>query len=218
MRIFRIWSLAAFAGLIAAGVANAASLSIDGTARLLENAHRNDVLSSFGQTTPTQGYSGSTVRISGASKVRVSFVGFESAYNNKFSLGGKSFQNADLGFGKVALGTESAPSFDVSVSEGVLSFSFSSLTSGASVSNGENAYGSADPYANFFATFGGTDSQTGNVLTLFFDDDGASKDSDYDDMVIQITIIPNPLPASGIMLLGGLGCMVYMRRRKHRAG
>jgi hypothetical protein len=212
----KILSLALLAGFMATSAVHAATLSIDGSKGLLQNASRNDVLSSFGVAAPTTGYNGSTVRLSGASRVRVSFVGFESAYDNKFSLGGKSFKNSDFGTRRAVMGRDRAPSFVVDVSDGLLSFSFASLTSGAVVANGKNKFGGKTPYANFFATFGGTDSQTGDVLTLFFDDDGASKDSDYDDLVIQIALIENPLPASGILLIGGIGGMGLLRLRKQR--
>ena len=67
-------------------------------------------------------------------------------------------------------------------------------------------------------------SANGQVAYLFFDDANAnsdghdgSQDSDFDDLVVRLTLTPTPLPATLPLFAGGLGMVGFLTRRKKRA-
>ncbi|MEM8536616.1 MAG: VPLPA-CTERM sorting domain-containing protein [Pseudomonadota bacterium] len=118
------------------------------------------------------------------------------------------------------------------VSAGVLDFSFSTLGGGSTpqdtVENDRTANPSdantdntATPaIANFFSSL----SSTAETVFLFFDDAGAGDDDNHDDFVVSLSMVPPgqepepvPLPAGGLLLLGGLGAFAMTRRRKTKA-
>ncbi|MEM9435414.1 MAG: VPLPA-CTERM sorting domain-containing protein [Pseudomonadota bacterium] len=176
------------------------------------------------------GFFGSTVELlgPGIGGVLVEFLGFEAGQVNTFSFGG-----ADLfttpGFVPGGVVNDPFPSVVVpaSFSSGsILDFAFTTQVGNkapVSVANGSNpddAGNGAGPLGiNFFATFaldGPGDARSGDVLFLFFDDDGANNDDNHDDMAIRLSIVPPiPLPAAGFLLLAALGGLgVASRRRK----
>ena len=112
----------------------------------------------------------------------------------------------------------------------MLDFSFSTLgdaiTSAATVENdrtkaGANTDNTATPaIANFFSSL----STSAETVFLFFDDAGGGDDDNHDDFVVSLSMVPPgqepepvPLPAGGLLLIGGLGAFAMARRRKTKA-
>lgn len=178
--------------------------------------------------------------------IRVDYFGYEAGFSNSFEISGTSssvdFDTEDFD-GSSANGSTVndgrsmyaasalAPiaSTSLEVAAGVLDFSFSTLgLGGATVENDRtanpltaNTDNSATPaIANFFSSL----STTAETVFLFFDDAGAGDDDNHDDFVIALSMVPPgqepepvPLPAGGLLLLGGLGAFAMTRRRKTKA-
>lgn len=217
---FRKALLGAAAALaLGAGSAGAATLGISGgTAGVIPDGQTNEGLGPLGFSNPLGGYYGATINLLVRSQVTFELLGAEAGYTNSFTYiptgetltdpGGGSF------FTLAGIGT---PISVPSILAGLLQFKFTTSGGGASVVNGSNPTNTnPDSFGvNFFASFGGDGTATtGSVLYLFFDDDGANNDDNHDDLVIRMTASPIPLPAGGLLLIGALGGLALLRRRK----
>lgn len=226
---------------------SAATLSIvGGTAGTVPGAGgpgpKNDVVKANGLAS-LGGFYGSKITLDVGATVRVSYIGFEAAFENKFSMGGGSIltdgDSKDTD-GTTTIGTadpgntnKETPAgwgeifgYDVVVGAGGdLVFSFATSGGGGvpagSVANGSNpddALGAAG--MNFFATFGTDKMRAGEDLFLFFDDEGAGDDDNHDDLVIRLSVAKEPggpvipLPASAFLMLGALGGLGALRARR----
>ncbi len=146
---------------------------------------------------------GSLLLTEAASKVTFTLVGFETALNNTFRVGGQTLSNYVSG-GTSNLGASF--SFE-NVAAGLLNFSFLSNGLGPLKGNGHASTGLM--LAN----------DNRSALILFNDRFG---DRDYDDMVIKMSVTPLlsvspvPEPETISMLLGGLGLVSLVARRRQR--
>ncbi len=210
------------AGLIlalAAGTASAVTININGgTSGATPSASSkavNDALMPLGFGRSLAGYYGSAITISGRSNVTFTLLGYEAGYTNKLISGanvltgggGKRFSAAGLG------------SFTLSnVSKGLLDFGFWTSGGKLAVKNGSNPDNTgANPFpgVNFFvSTATRSNLRSGTSLYVFFDDDGANNDDDHDDLVARIDVAPVPIPAAGVLLIGALGGLAALRRRR----
>lgn len=73
------------------------------------------------------------------------------------------------------------------------------------------------PGPNYFVSFANENAGSGTEVILWFDDNGAGKDDNHDDMAIRLKITNGslsaiPLPAAGWLLLAGLGGLGALRR------
>jgi hypothetical protein len=127
--------------------------------------------------------------------IKVTFIGFESdATNRAFSMGAAP---------KVETTDALDTFFTTKVSAGTLAFNFSS--SNGEVAGSDGITGKAA--IAFSKVFNG-----GKSVYAFFDDSGATANRDYDDMVVRIDVIP--LPATALLLLGGIAALGGLSRRK----
>ncbi len=150
----------------------------------------------------TNGFIGSLSTVGGPGPVKYTYLGKEAAATNTFFNLGGSTQTMTTAS---AVGTNS-----YQVANGLLDFNFKSTLSGIVVQNGFG--GNAEPTFAIFS--GGT---SGYDYVLGFSDTGAGRDQDYDDMVIGVTAVPEP--ETYMMMLAGLGAMVFVaRRRRPQAG
>lgn len=217
MSIVKLAAATAVAALLAGG----ASAAVVGT---IPGSGTNDALVPvFGSGTTTRtGYYGAQLYLTGTADLTVEFIGAEAGNKNTFHWADLLFATTSGSGGWSTAGAYS--NTYSSVAAGLLDFAFGINSTTASLFNGTNPDGSGPSSpANFFVTFDDENASSGQIAYLFLDD-GDVSDDNHDDMVIRlsvtggdISIAPVPLPAAGFLLLGGLGAMGAIARRRKSA-
>jgi len=223
MKISKLIATVATATILGAGAASAATFGDipGGTAT-------NEALAPLGFNNPLSGWYGANLFLAGPATVTATLLGAEAGYENSFTMGSNTMTDPA---GGNAFSLAGFDSFTTTVTAGLLDFSFHTSGGNLSVANGanpDNTVPAPNPGINFFVSYGnGTTDQTtsGDVVWLFFDDDGASNDDNHDDLVIKLTIDSGPggginivpVPAAGFLLVGALGGLAGLRRRKKKA-
>lgn len=220
MKIVNLAAAAVFATM----AASAASAATYGT---IPGSGSNQALPALGLDNPLGGYYGASLYLHSDSDVTVEFLGREANYNNSFYWGDDElFENTDVP--NNTFNNNPAPPLSTvitGVMTGLLDFAFGIRNDSSFVSNGANPDGSAtNSPPNFFVSFADDPEATFGSIVYLFLDDGAQGDDNHDDMVIRLStdggridIAPIPVPAAGFLLLGGLGALGAMARRRKSA-
>lgn len=139
------------------------------------------------------------LEISGAAPIKVTFLGKEAGASNvAFSMAGGSITNDNANIGS---------SYIVDVMMGTVDFTFRSISLGTKAG--------ADGFTGTAAIAFSAVTNGGRTVFAYFDDSGGSDDRDWDDMVVRIDVVP--VPAAGLLLLGGLGGLAALKRRRKSA-
>jgi hypothetical protein len=235
----KLLTASAVAAAMTAGVAQAATLSIiGGTSVTVDNdfslaAQTGLVIGQPGlKEFDSTNIAGAGLFLSGPSKLRFTFVGKEAGATNMAFRGpasgpantpgnDPSGSNTTLLFNNQSSAINSF--VEILSPAGFVNFLFQTTglsgapnneTLGDGISSGNNV----DGFAIIRNGFGADDTRISmtlfqingsRVLALFGDGRG---DSDQDDMAVEISAVP--VPAAGFLLIGALGGLVALRRRK----
>jgi hypothetical protein len=184
----------------------------------------NDGLAPLDLTNPLNGYYGEQVVLNVYSAIKITILGYEAGNHNSFHFGSTTWQSPggqawyDTGVGNNDYLGAGIYSWVVNnVAPGTLNFWFGINSTNPDLVNGSNPDVTLPvPYAsNFFTSYiPNQNAAGGNGVLLFLDEGG---DKDYDDLVVRLEVTsPSqvPVPAAGFLLVGALGGMAALRRRK----
>ena len=200
MRIFpRSIALAVVTAASITGAANAATLSVDGSVPALPPAGNDFVPGGLSGLTFIDALT--ALVVNGRSILTFTEVGAQSSFDSTFTASGTSItENADFGIPNFSDGA----SFSKTYAGGTSLFGLLGFTS-----NLGNAANPGDYGFGVYAAGG-----PGAYSTLYFAyDDAPWIDSDYSDYLIRVDVAPVPLPATGLMLLMGIGGLAALQRR-----
>jgi hypothetical protein len=139
-----------------------------------------------------------TLILDKAGKVSFTYAGTEAGYQNKFWAGGLE------GFDNKAW---SNASFSLKLDAGVVPFSFGTVSPAGTVANGASS--------GYYQSISLFQKSPTTVFALF--NDSATSDTDFDDMVVRMDVAPVPLAAAAWLLIGGLGGLGAVARRKSKS-
>lgn len=197
---------AAVALLLAPVDAGAAVLSLDGgIATTLPSNYGTEAGAPgpFGPGTPVRVFSAATAGTGGLwlsadTSVRFTFLGTAAAYDNVAIAGSALFTSKGATPGDAVTGRQAGG--------GYLDFVF-----GANGADGRKARNNGPIAAGLALAFL---LQSPGSAVAFLDDGGAGPDRDFNDMVVGIQVVP--LPAAGLLLIGGLAGLGLLARRRSR--
>lgn len=207
MKINTLLTAAVLAATLAGG-AQATTVTVTGSS--LTPAGNNDFLDEM--TTAIGAltfFAPSSLSVVGPVRLTFTAVGAESGLNNGFTAVGFGgfLENGNFGEGTNFLGS-GAGSFAGTFAGGSLQTLLSFFTQG-----GSGPAAAPDGTNTQFGVFTrGTGPQT--TVFLAFDDNPGNPDDNHDDFIVRMDVAAIPVPAAGLLLVGALGGLAALRRRK----
>lgn len=197
--------------------AGAATLTADTTLGLAPGQPAGqDFVTELQAAGVTDLYSGNTsIMIDREVRVTFTLVGAESSFNNTLLFDGVDIIAEAIGAAQVATPMLTGLlDGGLGLNQYVTNFTGGDLASLLSFQ--VNAAGpSFDATDHEFGVF--ADSSMINNLSVFFlalDDNGNDVDDNHDDIIVRVDLTAVPIPASGLLLLAGLGGLAAVRRRQ----
>lgn len=214
---------AAFAGLMAAS-ASAATLSLLGFTGDNTDAYESKTLT--GSYNLLEGGGGSISFLTGTVKdttnglqvtgpgkpysITFTYIGSEAGNTNySANIGGTIFLNKPFG-SETATAVNTSVTF-LQTAAGLIDFSFGTYRPNSAVGTIANDGGASRDVSTYSI---GYKLFNNNTSAYVYFDDIAATDRDFDDLVMRIDVAPVPVPAAGFLLLGALGGLAALRRRK----
>jgi hypothetical protein len=199
----------ALAAAMTAGAAQAATLDLDtsgGVDVVLPGTFDPaPVILGLAPGVTVKNYSGNFtggLTVSGPAKITFTYLGKEAGFSN-------SAMELVVGTGILTDAATNASISFVQMTSGIVEFMFK--TSGFSGANGEIVNGAGSSNRALDMAFKKISDTSYFAL---FGDGGGNNDDDYDDYVMRVDVSPVPVPAAGFLLIGALGGLVALRRRK----
>jgi len=226
MKISRLIATSVVSLVLAAGASQATTLKlVDGGkvgnfvgGSIPGGTASNELLGPLGLSSSLAGWFGSAVELVGEGVLVAEFYGWEAAFKNDFNIAGsEAFTTASGGhLVTTPIGSPLATWTSGVVDGGtgtLVDFSFDTNSDADTIANGSENTG----LRGFFASVDGdAKAKEGSAIWLFLDDSGAGPDDNHDDMAIRLSV-QVPVPAAGFLLVGALGGLAALRRRKKKS-
>lgn len=148
---------------------------------------------------------GAAVSLSNASKLKFEFLAREASFNNKFKTSTLNF---------TSMGPPTFVSWSAEQLIGTQSYGAGAITDWKFLRPDNTAFGIGTQQFGIFLPrgFKAGDTFSSRVLYLGFDDTGAGPDDNHDDLILRVSVVPEP--ATWAMMIAGFGLVGMAVRRR----